>query len=217
VISKEALKEAVRRAVEAGRGRKFKQGIELQITLENLDLKKTEERISFEALLPHGNGRERKVAFFAEGEMAVRAKEAGADLVLSREELEALGKDPKRAKKLAEEYDLFLAQPDLMPLAGRLLGRILGPRDKIPKPVPPNANLSQVLERYRKLLFLRTKDQPAIRARIGSEDMPEDKVAENALSVLEALELALQKGKGRLKAIYLKTTMGKPVKVEVKG
>ncbi|MEM2865840.1 MAG: 50S ribosomal protein L1 [Candidatus Hadarchaeales archaeon] len=217
MISKEALKEAVKQAKEAGKGRKFKQGLELQVTLENLDLKKTEERISFEALLPHGNGRKRKVALFAEGEMALRAKEAGADLVLSRAELEELGKNPKKAKRLAREYDVFLAQPDLMPLAGRLLGRILGPRDKIPKPLPPNVNLQQVLERYRKLLFLRTRDQPAIRARIGSEEMPEEKVAENALSVLEALETALQKGKGRIKAVYLKTTMGKPVKLGMKG
>lgn len=217
MISKEALKEAVKQVKEAGKGRKFKQGLELQVTLENLDLKKTEERISFEALLPHGNGRKRKVALFAEGEMALRAKEAGADLVLSRAELEELGKNPKKAKRLAREYDVFLAQPDLMPLAGRLLGRILGPRDKIPKPLPPNVNLQQVLERYRKLLFLRTRDQPAIRARIGSEEMPEEKVAENALSVLEALETALQKGKGRIKAVYLKTTMGKPVKLGMKG
>lgn len=213
MISKEALREAVRQAKEAGRGRKFKQGLELQVTLENLDLKKTEERISFEALLPHGNGRRRKVVLFAEGEMALRAKEAGADLVLSRAELEELGKDPKKAKKLAREYDVFLAQPDLMPLAGRLLGRVLGPRDKIPKPLPPNVNLQQALERYRRLLFLRTRDQPAIRARIGDEEMPEEKVAENVLSVLEALEAALQKGKGRIKAVYLKTSMGKPVRV----
>lgn len=216
MISKEALKEAVRQAKENGKGRKFKQGIEIQISLENLDLKKTEERISFEAFLPHGTGKTRKIVVFAEGEMAMRAKEAGADLVLSKEELEELGKNPKKVKKLAKEYDLFLAQPDLMPLVGRLLGRILGPRDKIPRPLPPNVNLQQALQRYRKLLFLRTRDQLAIRARIGDEGMPEEQVAENALSVLEALETALQKGKGRIKAIYLKTTMGKPVKLEVR-
>lgn len=217
MISKEALVEAVKQAREAGKGRRFKQGMELQVSLENLDLKKTEERISFEALLPHGDGRKRKVVFLADGETALRAREAGADLVLSRGELEELGRNPKRARKLAEEYDVFLAQPELMPLAGRLLGRILGPRDKIPRPVPPGSNLQQVLERHRRLLLLKTKDQPAIRARIGDEGMPEGRVAENALSVLEALETALQKGKGRIKAVYLKTTMGRPVRLKVSG
>jgi len=216
MISREALIEAVQKAVEAGKGRRFKQAVELQITLDNLDLKKAEERISLEAFLPHGTGKRRKVVFFAEGEMALRAKEAGADLVISREELEALAKDPKRVKKLAKEYDVFLSQPELMPLIGKLLGRILGPRDKIPKPVPSSSNLQQVVERARKLLFMRTRDQPALRARIGSEEMPAEKIAENAMSVLEALEQVLQKGKGRLKHLYVKTTMGKPIKVEVR-
>ncbi len=214
---KENIMKAIREAKMSGKKRNFKQGMELMVSLKNVDLRKTEERIAVDVLLPHGLGKHRRVVFFADGELARQAREAGAELVLSRAELEELGKDLKRTKKLAREYDVFLAQTELMPVIGRLLGRVLGPRDKMPKPVPSNVNPKPIIERYRRVITLRTRDQPAIRTKIGDEAMSDEQLAENALSVIEAIEQKLPKGMAQIRVMYIKTTMGKPVRVEVRG
>ena len=212
-IPKEDLLKAIRQMRENSKPRKFLQSVELLVGLRDIDLKKPENRISEDVVLPHGLGKQRKVAIFAEGDLALRAKEAGVDLVLGRDDINALQKDKKRAKKIAEEFDFFLAQADLMPLIGRALGPVLGPRGKIPKPVPPSADPKGLLERYRKTIRIRTREQPVVHAPIGTEQMGDEQLADNASAMLEALEHKLEKGMHQIGSVYIKTTMGKAVRV----
>ena len=119
--------------------RKFSQSIDLIVKLREVDLKKPENRINETIPLPNPPAKALKVCVIASGDLGTRAKTAGADMLVGRNEIDALSKDKKAARKLAQEYDFFIAEAPLMPLFGRALGAFLGPRGKMPTPVPPNA------------------------------------------------------------------------------
>jgi large subunit ribosomal protein L1 len=90
---------------------------------------------------------------------------------------------------------------------------MLGPRGKMPTPVPPTAPVEDVVTRHRRLVRIRVRDQPSIKCRIGTEDMSEDELADNALAVVSAVEAKLPKGPKNVDNIRLKATMGPSVKV----
>ncbi|RLE85046.1 MAG: 50S ribosomal protein L1, partial [Thermoprotei archaeon] len=156
-----------------------------------------------------------KVAVFATGDLVLKAKEANADLVIGKEDLEKLATEKRSAKELAKNYDFFIAQPDLMPIIGRYLGRYLGPRGKMPKPVPPTADISAILARYRKSIRVRIKDQPQVMCRVGVETQDSKQIAENIEAVLEALKNKF-KIPQNIERIYVKLTMGPAVEVKMK-
>ena len=214
-ISRENLLEAFKRMRENSKKRNFVQSVELMIGLKDIDLKKPENRISEDVILPHGTGKKRKVAIFAEGELARRARDAGVDLLLERKDIGELQKDRRRAKQVADEYHSFIAQADFMPLIGKQLGPVLGPRGKIPKPVPPTADPRPIVERCRKTVRIRVREQPTLHVPIGTENMTDEQLAENALAVLDALERKLEKGTHQIGSVHIKTTMGKAVEIGV--
>lgn len=215
MVTTEQILKAVGEVKSKSKKRNFIQSIDLAINLKDIDLNKPENRINDEILLPKGRGKKLKVAVIAEGEMALQAKKV-ADRVITKEELEELAKNKRLAKKLANDIDFFIAQSDLMTTVGRFLGPILGPRGKIPKPLPAGAPIQPLVERLRKTVRLRTKDKPVIHVAVGTEEMSDEDIAENIEAVLTHLERKLEKGFNNIKSVYLKTTMGPSVKLEVK-
>ncbi len=213
-ITAEKIVRAVAEARKASKKRNFTQSFDLAINLRDVDMSKPENRITEEVVLPKGRGKPVRVAVIAGDELALAAREH-ADLVITREELEEIAKDRKKAKKLANDIDFFIAQAELMPVIGRFLGPVLGPRGKMPKPVPPNAPIAAIVERLRRTARLRTKDKPVIHVAVGSEEMSDEEVAQNIEAVLSHLERKLEKGLGNIKSVYVKTTMGPSVQVEV--
>ncbi|NOZ59583.1 MAG: 50S ribosomal protein L1 [Euryarchaeota archaeon] len=213
-MTTEKIVRAVGEARKASKKRNFTQSFDLAINLRDVDMSKPENRLSEEVVLPKGRGKPVKVAVIAGDELALAAKEH-ADLVITKEELEELAKDKKKAKKLANDIDFFIAQAELMPTIGRFLGPVLGPRGKMPKPVPPNAPIAAIVERLRRTVRLRTKDKPVIHVAVGSEEMSDEEIAQNVEAVLSHLERKLDKGMGNIKSVYIKTTMGPSVRVEV--
>jgi len=208
--------EAVKEAKEKAKERKFKESVDLSISFRNLDLKKPENRISTEITLPYPINKPVKVCVIASGDLEVRAKNEGVDAVLSRTDLEKFLSDRKAAKKLAKQFDFFLAQVDLMPLVGRSLGPVLGPRGKMPKPIPPTADVKSLVEQYRRTVRIRMRNNPVIHVRVGTKDMEDEKIAENIKAVLEFLIEKLEKGMQNIKSMYVKTTMGPPVPIKMK-
>jgi len=204
-----AVKEVKSKATK----RKFSQSIDLAINLQNIDMKKPEGRIQERIELPNSVGKELKICVIASGEMAFKAKKAGASLVIERAALESLVGDKKKQKDLAKNYDLFIAEAPLMPLVGRSLGASLGPRGKMPTPVPPNANIKEQIKRHRKLVFVRMREQPVLQCRVGNEDMTDKEIAENVQAIVRRIEGKLKRGIKNVKSIYLKTSMGSAVKV----
>jgi large subunit ribosomal protein L1 len=209
----QVIEEAVKKVLEESKPRNFTQSVDVVITINDLDVNKPENRLDEEVLLPNGRGKDVKIAFIAEGELAYQAEKAGADLVIDKEKLEAYGKNRAEAKKIANSYDFFVAQSDLMPTVGRFLGPVLGPRKKMPKPIPASANPEVILGRLRSTVKVRVKDQPIIQSIVGSEDMTEAQIAENVDAILDVLDRNLEKGQKQIKALYIKTTMGPVTRV----
>lgn len=212
-LPKESLLSAVEEMKKNSPKKKFKQAIELVIRLKDMDMKKQESKISESIVLPNPLEKPVKVCFIATGDLAVRAKRGGADLVLGRNELDGLGREKKEARKIAEEYDQFVSEAPLMPLVGKTLGPVLGPRGKMPVPVPPNVVVEDILARQRRTVRVRLRDQPVVQCRVGTEDMASEKIAENIQAVVTAIEGKLERGQGNIGSIMVKATMGSPIKI----
>lgn len=208
------LLQAIEEAKSKSQKRNFIQSIELIINLKDIDPKKPENRIQEIIELPHSPGKENKICIIASGEIALKARKAGANLVIERWELEALAGDKKRRKDLARTYDFFIAEAPLMPLVGRVLGATLGPGGKMPAPVPPTADIKQHIERHRKTVLVRMRGQPVLQCRVGTEKMSNKEIAENVQATIKRIEGKLKRGAQNVRSIYLKSTMGPPVKVK---
>ena len=195
--------------------KKFAQSIDLVVRLREVDLKKPENRINETIALPNPPEKGLKVCVIASGDLATRAKSAGADMLIGRQELDDISKDKKAARKLAQEYDFFIAEAPLMPLVGRALGSFLGPRGKMPTPVPPNAPIEQIVANHRKMVRVRMREQPVLQCRIGTETMADEKLAENIQAVVSRIEQKLERGFKNIGEILVKGTMSKPVKISL--
>lgn len=205
---------AVQKALDEdhNKQRSFTQTVDLAINLKDIDMDEPSNRIDEEIHLPAGRGEDAKVGVFGSGEMALKAKEV-ADGVFSPDEIEELADDAAQAKEIAETYDFFIAAAPLMPTIGKHLGRFLGPRGKMPTPVPPTADIAEEVERLRRTTRVRSKSATTFHCRVGMETMNPEDIADNIGSILKILEENLERGRNNIHAIYVKTTMGKPVEV----
>lgn len=213
-MASQEIIEAVKKALdeEHNHKRKFKQSVDLVINLKDVDMSKPANRIDEEVQLPKGRGRKAKVGVFATGEMAMKAKEI-ADIVIQPEDLEKITKDAKEAKKIAEGHDFFLAESPLMPTIGKSLGRVLAPRGKMPKPLPPDADVVPQIEKLWNTIHIRSRDKLTFHCLVGNEEMGVEDIADNVEAVLKAIEGKLERGRMNIRSAYVKTTMGSPVRV----
>jgi len=214
-LDAKALIESVKEAKSKAEKRKFAQSIELIINLREIDMKKPESKIQESIELPHPVGKQNKVCVIASGELALKAKRAGADLVIERAELEALGNDKKRQKTLVNEYEYFISEAPLMPTVGRVLGAVLGPKGRMPTPVSPNVDIASAIEKQRKIVQVRLRSQPILQCRIGTEEMTDEQIAENIETVIRRLEGKLKRGLRNIRSIVIKTAMGPPIKLKI--
>lgn len=212
-VSKDSIAKALAEARTKTEKRKFNQSIELAVKLREIDLKKPESRINESLELPTAADKQVKVAVIAGGDLATRARAAGADIVIGREDLDKLGREKKEARKLAQKFDFFIAEAPLMPQVGKTLGQMLGPRGKMPTPVPPTVPIDDVIKRHRRNIRLRMKDQQVIQCKVGTEDMADDALIQNIQTVISRLEAKLEKGPKNISSIAIKATMGPSVKV----
>lgn len=216
LVQDAVLAQAIEEAKKLAKKRRFRQSVEMIIVLRDVDVKQPQNRINIAVQLPYPPpGKEAKVGVFATGDMALKAKEVGADIVLDRDDIQKLAGDKKAAKRIAKSYDFFIAQTDLMPLIGRFLGRFLGPRGKMPQPIPPNAPVEAFINRFRRSIRIRVRNEPQIMCRIGTEDQPTEQLVENAKAVLKEV---LKKFRPiNIDRIYFKLTMGPAVEVKKGG
>lgn len=212
-MDNEKVLNAVKQALENSPQRKFSESIDLAINLKNLDMNQPQNRIDEEIILPHGVGKAIKIAVFAKGETAQRAKQAGADHVLDPEEISALGEDKARAKTLAEEVNFFIAEASYMPAIGKTLGQVLGPRGKMPIPLTPDKDVVQIISRVRNAIKVRSKDKTTFHIAVGRKEMDPLKLSENIMAVIDRIEHKYERGLYNVKSIYVKTTMGASARV----
>lgn len=212
-MDRKAVLQAVQEALEQGKGkRKFTQSVELAINLQNVDLSIPKNRIDEEVVLPKGRGRTPKIAVFASGELASKAKKV-ADLVIPPEEIEKIAGDKRRARKMATEYQFFLAEAPLMPTIGKTLGQVLGPRGKMPRAIAPGSDPANVIANLRNAVRVRSRDRPTFHTAVGTEAMAADDLADNASLILERIQAKMERGRQNIGSVFVKTSMGPAVRV----
>ena len=192
---------------------KFNESIDVSINL-GIDAKKSDQNVRGAVVLPRGTGKDKRVAVFAQGDNAAKAKEAGADIV----GFEDLAAEIKGGKM---DFDVVIATPDAMRVVGAL-GQILGPRGLMPNPrvgtvtadvagAVKNAKAGQVQFRVDKAGI--------VHATIGRRSFDADKLQGNLAALIDALNKAKP---ATSKGIYLRkvavsSTMGVGVRVDTQS
>lgn len=214
-LDQKTILDAVKQAKEKSEKRKFNQTVELVVNLKDIDMKSPEGKLQELIELPHSPPeRANKICVIGSGELTLKARKANADRIVEKSELEGLAGKKRDLRKLSNDYDFFIAEAPLMPLVGKILGPVLGPRGKMPVAVPPSADIGALITKHRKTIVLRMRSQPILSCRVGVEGMKEEELTENIQAVLRVLEGKLKKGIKNVKNMYIKTAMGAPVKIK---
>lgn len=206
--SLEVVTEALQKAPE----RKFPESVELSINLKDLDLAIPKNRLEDDVPLPAGRGKPVKVALFGTPEMCQKVRGV-ADKIVPSTELEDFMKDAKAAKRVVDDMDFFLAEAPLMPTIGKRLGVVLGPRGKMPRPVPPGSDPTNLIKALQRSVRVRSKGNRTFHAAVGSRGMPPEQIAQNVDALLTRVVGKLERGRTNIESVYVKTTMGPAVRL----
>jgi large subunit ribosomal protein L1 len=189
---------------------KFDESVEVHLNL-GLNVRHAEQQLRGTLMLPHGTGRESKVAVFAEGDKAREAQEAGADVVGTADLA-------KQIEEGFDDFDVAIATPDQMSVVGKL-GRILGPRGKMPNPKTGTVTMDvakAVSDAKAGKLEYRTDRGANVHVTIGKKSFEERQLVENYSALLEEILRAKPAAaKGRyIKTATLTSTMGPGIHVD---
>ena len=213
MVNETQLVEVIKKAKESDKTRKFQQSVEMILVFKDIDVKKG-FAISETIQLPKKMSKSASVCIIAAGDLGIKAKNAKADRVMNEAELVQLGKNKRESRKVINKYDFFLADTKLMPTVGKVLGQLLGPRGKMPTPIPFNAPVEALLERFRTSVGVKVKGSLSLSCKIGEESMEDADLAANANTIAAAIEKKLPNGDKNIRKIMIKTTMGKAIRLE---
>ena len=204
------LGEAVEVFVNAKK-KKFDETIEVSMNL-GIDPRHADQMVRGVVSLPHGNGKEMKVAVFAKDQKAEEAKNAGADVVGAEE----LAEDMQKGNL---NYDRIIATPDMMGVVGRI-GKILGPKGLMPNPklgtVTADVKLAVEAAKSGQVQY-RAEKNGLVQAGVGKVSFGSEKITENINSFIDAVQKARPSGaKGTfIKKISISSTMGAGININV--
>jgi large subunit ribosomal protein L1 len=189
---------------------KFDETVEVHFKL-GLNVRHAEQQLRGTLMLPHGTGREMRVAVFAEGEKAREAEEAGADVVGTADLA-------KQVEEGFDDFDVAIATPDQMGTVGKL-GRILGPRGKMPNPKTGTVTFDvgkAVQEAKAGKLEYRTDRGANVHVAIGKKSFEDRALLENYATLVDEIVRAKPAAaKGRyIRSITLASTMGPGIHVD---
>ena len=192
---------------------KFDESIDVAVQL-GIDAKKSDQVVRGAVVLPHGTGKTKRVAVFAQGAKADEARAAGADIV----GMEDLAEQVKAGNL---NFDVVIASPDTMRIVGTL-GQILGPRGLMPNPkvgtVTPDVATAVKNAKAGQVQF-RVDKGGIIHGTIGRRSFDSDKLKENLAALVDALSKAKPAAsKGvYLRKIAVSSTMGVGVRVDTQS
>src|SRR2546421_7318868 len=201
--------EAIR-LIKSFPDKKFDDTVEVHFNL-GLNVRHAEQQLRGTLMLPHGTGRESKVAVFAEGEKAREAEQAGADVVGTADLA-------KQIEEGFDEFDVAIATPDQMSVVGKL-GRILGPRGKMPNPKTGTVTMDvgkAVRDAKAGKLEYRTDRGANVHVTIGKKSFDERQLIENYAALVDEIVRAKPAAaKGRyIHSVTLTTTMGPGIRID---
>jgi large subunit ribosomal protein L1 len=212
MINNDQLNALIKRARETAPKRKFTQSAELTLVLKDIDVKKGFS-LNEIVVLPNPTQKGPSLCVLGGGDMGMRAKKAGVETVMEPDSLDRLGSNKRDARKIVRAHDFFLADASLMSSVGRSLGPFLGPKGKMPTPLPYGAPIESIASRLRSSTRIRSKNQLNMSTKIGDESLTDDQIAANASAVISAVEKKLPQGDKNLRNTIIKFTMGKAVKM----
>ena len=204
------LGEAVEVFVNAKK-KMFDETIEVSMNL-GIDPRHADQMVRGVVSLPHGNGKEMKVAVFAKDQKAEEAKNAGADVVGAEELAEEMQKGNLN-------YDRIIATPDMMGVVGRI-GKILGPKGLMPNPklgtVTADVKLAVEAAKSGQVQY-RAEKNGLVQAGVGKVSFGSEKITENINSFIDAVQKARPSGaKGTfIKKISISSTMGAGININM--
>lgn len=209
-IIKKALEEVGKQPKK-----KFVQSYDVIINLKNINIKQTP--LDFFVTLHYNTGVKPRVCAFVDQQLYDQAVKV-CDFVIRESDFAKYAADKKLGKKLAQDYDYFIAQSTIMPKVAAAFGKVLGTRGKMPNPklgcvVPPNANLDILVKKLGTTVRLAAKKGTNLQTRIGKENQNPEEVVDNVLTTYQNAIKQLPSESQNIKAILLKTTMGKPVRI----
>ncbi|MGB6500771.1 MAG: 50S ribosomal protein L1 [Thermoplasmata archaeon] len=203
--SLDVITEALGKAPE----RKFTETVELSVNVKDLDLSSPKNRVEDEIPLPNGRGKTVRVAVIGSTELCAKVRNV-ADLVITSAELDEFAKG---AKKAVGGIDFFLAEAPLMPTIGKRLGVVLGPRGKMPRPVAPGSDPTNLINALKRSVRVRSKGKRTFHAPLGTRAMKPEQLAQNLDVVLARIVGKLERGRTNVESVYVKTTMGPAVRL----
>lgn len=216
-MDKRKLLEALKTVREKSSKRNFTQKVDLILNLRNINLKNPEENVDIFVNLPYPPGKKIKICALVGKELEDQAKVF--DRVVKKEDFPKYVENKKELKKLAKEFDYFVAQANLMTDVAKVFGRTLGPRNKMPNPksgavVMPTSNLSELKLKLEKTIRVKTKNEPILKTYVGNESMKDEEIANNIISVYDSITKALPQAESNIKDMIIKLTMSPGIKVE---
>ena len=217
-FDEQKLSQAIAALRDPANKRKFSQTVDLIVNLKNLDLKKVEQQVDYYTSLTHPRAKKSKVCALVATELIDNAKEV-CDKAIHQDEFDAFMKEPAKAKKLAKEYDFFIAQANIMPAVAKAFGKVLGTRKKMPNPkagcvVPPKSNLKPLYDRLQNTIRVYAKEIMIIQIPVGEESMDDKTLKENINAIYDGLIHHLPGEKNNVRSVYIKLTMSKPARLE---
>jgi large subunit ribosomal protein L1 len=204
------VEEAVKTIKERATA-KFDETIELSMNL-GIDPRHADQNVRGVIMLPHGTGKNLRVAVFARGDKAKQAQDAGADLVGAEDLAEKV-----QAGQM--DFDRCIATPDMMAVVGRL-GKVLGPRGLMPNPKLGTVT-ADVAEAVRAAkggqVEFRAEKAGIVHAGVGKASFTEQALVENVKAFVGAISRAKPSGaKGTyIRKVSLSSTMGPGMKLEI--
>jgi len=205
------LTQMIGEAKKGQKQRKFKQSVELIMVFRDIDVKKG-FAINETVQLPKTLSQPASVCVVASGDLGLKAKSANADRIVDGTEVNKIGANKRESRKLINGFDFFLSDTSLMATVGKTLGQFMGPRGKMPTPIPFNAPIDSILERFRSSIRVRLRNSLSLACKIGDETMSDEDLTANANAVISLVEKKLPSGDKNIKKIMIKTTMGKLIK-----
>jgi large subunit ribosomal protein L1 len=213
MLGESQFKSLITTARENASKRNFPQSVEVTLVLKDIEVKKG-FNLNEVVVLPYKPRKAPSICIIASGDMASRAQRAGIDRIIEPVELDRLGTNKREARKIARSYSFFLCDAALMSTVGRSLGQYLGPKGRMPSPLPYGAPVESIATRFKNSVRVRAKNQLNISAKIGDEEMDDDHLTSNASAVLATIEKKLPQGEKNIRNAIIKFTMGKPAAIQ---
>jgi len=205
------LADAIKSILSEKKKRKFQESVDLQVNLKNYDVSK-DKRFAGSLRLPNICRPRFKVIVITDLAQEDSAKKAGLE-TSTMEDLKKLNKNKKLVKKYCATADAFLASESIIKTIPRVVGPHMNRANKFPTAVAMTDDLQDKVKEIQSTVKFQLKKVLCLGCCIGHEQMKEDEVRQNTVLALNFLVSLLKKNWQNLKSAYIKTTMGKPVRL----